>query len=43
VLKRDYPLLLGLATVGALVTLACVLLADVGYELCDPRLRGRAA
>jgi ABC-type dipeptide/oligopeptide/nickel transport system permease component len=43
VLKRDYPLLLGLATTGALVTLACVLLADLGYELCDPRLRGRAA
>jgi peptide/nickel transport system permease protein len=43
VLKRDYPLLLGLATVGALVTLACVLLADLAYELCDPRLRGRAA
>ena len=43
VVTRDYPLLLGLTTVGALVTLACVLVADVGYELADPRLRGRAA
>lgn len=43
VLGRDYPLLLGLTTVGALATLAGVLVADVGYGLVDPRLRGRAA
>jgi peptide/nickel transport system permease protein len=43
VLARDVPLLLGLTTLGALVTLAAVLVADVAYGLVDPRLRGRAA
>jgi peptide/nickel transport system permease protein len=39
---RDVPLLLGLTTVGALVTLLGVLAADVAYGLVDPRLRGRS-
>jgi peptide/nickel transport system permease protein len=43
VLARDVPLLLGLTTVGAVVTLVAVLAADVAYGLVDPRLRGRAA
>jgi peptide/nickel transport system permease protein len=43
VMNRDVPLLLGLTTVGALVTLAAVLAADLAYGLVDPRLRGRAA
>jgi peptide/nickel transport system permease protein len=43
VLLRDIPLLLGLTTVGALVTLGAVLAADLGYALVVPRLRGRAA
>jgi peptide/nickel transport system permease protein len=43
VLWRDVPLLLGLTTVGAGITLAAVLAADIAYGLVDPRLRGRAA
>jgi peptide/nickel transport system permease protein len=43
VLARDVPLLLGLTTLGALLTLAAVLAADIAYGLADPRLRGRAA
>jgi len=43
VMTRDVPLLLGITTVGALVTLAAVLAADLAYGLVDPRLRGRAA
>jgi peptide/nickel transport system permease protein len=39
VLARDYPVLLGLATLGALITLLGVALADLGYTLLDPRLR----
>ena len=43
VLARDYPMLLGLTTVGALVTLGGVLAADAAYGALDPRLRGRVA
>jgi peptide/nickel transport system permease protein len=43
VLARDAPLLLGLTTLGAVVTLVAVLTADLAYGLIDPRLRGRAA
>ncbi len=43
VLSRDVPLLLGITTVGALVTLAAVLAADLAYGLADPRLERRAA
>ena len=42
VLARDYPVLLGLTTLGAVLTLAGVLLADLGLGLLDPRLRGRS-
>jgi peptide/nickel transport system permease protein len=42
VLARDYPVLLGLATLGALLTLAGVLAADAAYGLLDPRLRGNS-
>jgi peptide/nickel transport system permease protein len=38
VLARDYPVLLGLTTLAALLTLAAVLLVDVAYGLVDPRL-----
>jgi peptide/nickel transport system permease protein len=41
VMSRDVPLLLGITTVGALVTLAAVVAADVAYGLVDPRLKGR--
>jgi peptide/nickel transport system permease protein len=39
VLGRDYPTLLGLTVLGAVLTLAGVLVADVAYGLLDPRLR----
>lgn len=42
VLARDYPVLLGLTTLGAVLTLAGVLVADAAYGLLDPRLRGRS-
>jgi peptide/nickel transport system permease protein len=42
VLQRDLPLLLGLTTLGAVLTLAAVLAADIAYALVDPRLRGRS-
>ena len=42
VLQRDYPTLLGLTTLGAGLTLACVLLVDLAYGRLDPRLRGQA-
>jgi peptide/nickel transport system permease protein len=42
VLSRDYPVLLALATLGALLTLAGVALADAAYALIDPRLRRSA-
>jgi len=41
VLARDYPTLLALTVVGALFTLAGVLLADLAYALVDPRLKER--
>jgi len=41
VMTRDVPLLLGITTVGALITLVAVLAADVAYGLVDPRLKGR--
>lgn len=40
--QRDLPLVLGLTTLGAVLTLASVLAADVTYALVDPRLRGRS-
>jgi peptide/nickel transport system permease protein len=43
VLARDYPTLLGLTMLGAVLTLAGVLAADAGYGLLDPRLKERAA
>ncbi len=39
VLQRDYPTLMGLTTLGAVATLAGVLVADFAYGLLDPRLR----
>jgi peptide/nickel transport system permease protein len=42
VLSRDYPVLLGLSTLAALVTLIGTLAADLLYGLIDPRLRGQS-
>ena len=41
VMARDYPLIMGNLVLGALLTLAGNLLADVGYGLADPRIRIR--
>ncbi|MFH1913274.1 MAG: ABC transporter permease [Pseudomonadota bacterium] len=39
VMSRDYPLIMGSLVLGAVLTLAGNLLADVGYGLADPRVR----
>jgi peptide/nickel transport system permease protein len=41
VMRRDYPVVMGGLVIGAVLTLAGNLLADVGYALADPRVRGR--
>ncbi|MBU1611282.1 MAG: ABC transporter permease [Proteobacteria bacterium] len=44
VMARDYPLIMGSLVLGAVLTLAGNLLADLGYGFADPRIRtgGRA-
>ncbi|PLX95487.1 MAG: diguanylate cyclase [Desulfuromonas sp.] len=39
VMMRDYPLIMGVLVVGAVMTLFGNLLADLGYALADPRIR----
>lgn len=39
VLMRDYPLIMGVLVIGAILTLAGNLLADISYALADPRIR----
>lgn len=39
VMMRDYPVIMGVLTIGALLTLVGNLLADIGYALADPRIR----
>ncbi len=39
VMMRDYPLIMGILVIGAILTLIGNLLADVGYALADPRIR----
>ena len=41
VMARDYPLIMGNLVLGAVLTLAGNLLADVGYGMTDPRIRLR--
>ena len=41
VMMRDYPVVMGILTIGAVLTLMGKLLADVGYSLADPRIRTR--
>jgi len=41
VLSRDYPLVMGILIIGAILTLFGNLLADVSYAIADPRLRRR--
>ncbi len=39
VMMRDYPLIMGVLVIGAVLTLAGNLLADISYALADPRIR----
>ena len=39
VMMRDYPLIMGILVIGALLTLIGNLLADIGYAVVDPRIR----
>lgn len=39
VMSRDRPVIMGILVIGALLTLAGNLLADVSYSLVDPRIR----
>ncbi|MEW5724403.1 MAG: ABC transporter permease [Thermodesulfobacteriota bacterium] len=40
VMRRDYPTVMGGLVLGAVLTLFGNLLADLGYALADPRVRG---
>lgn len=39
VLSRDYPVIMGVLTITALLTLLCNLVADIAYAWLDPRIR----
>ncbi len=41
VMQRDYPLIMGLLTIGAVLTLIGNMLADLCYAVADPRIRRR--
>jgi peptide/nickel transport system permease protein len=41
VMTRDYPLIMCILTIGAILTLLGNLLADIGYMLADPRIRSK--
>jgi peptide/nickel transport system permease protein len=41
VMTRDYPLVMCILTIGAVLTLLGNLLADVGYMVADPRIRAK--
>jgi peptide/nickel transport system permease protein len=40
-MSRDYPLVMGILTIGAALTLIGNLLADIGYMIADPRIRAK--
>ena len=39
VLMRDYPVIMGILVIGALLTLLGNLIADLAYAYADPRIR----
>ena len=41
VMTRDYPMIMGILTIGAILTLFGNLLADIGYTIADPRIRAK--
>jgi peptide/nickel transport system permease protein len=38
-MMRDYPLIMGILVIGAVLTLIGNLLADLSYAAADPRIR----
>ena len=40
-MARAYPLIMGNLVLGAVLTLAGNMLADIGYGLADPRIRAQ--
>ena len=38
ILNRDYPVLMAIFTLSALLTLVGILLSDLSYALVDPRI-----
>ena len=43
ILKRDYPVIMGVVLFGAVVFVSMNLLVDISYRLLDPRIRIREA
>ncbi len=43
VMSRDYPMIMGNLVLGAVLTMAGNLLADISYSLADPRIRATEA
>ena len=39
VMSRDYPLVMGITVIGAVLTLLGNLIADISYAWADPRIR----
>lgn len=39
VMSRDYPVIMGIVVIGAILTLIGNMLADLSYALADPRIR----
>ena len=39
VMSRDYPVIMGIVVIGAILTLVGNMLADLSYALADPRIR----
>lgn len=40
-MARDYPTIMGILVIGAILTLFGNLIADISYAMVDPRIRGR--
>jgi peptide/nickel transport system permease protein len=38
-MARDYPTVMGILLIGAILTLVGNLIADVSYAIADPRIR----
>jgi len=40
-MSRDYPTIMGILVIGAVLTLIGNLIADISYAIVDPRIRVR--